>query len=149
MLNINDKMKKIISDGSNLNLEKKYLAFLDEIVSKTKRIGDCIIYDDEGISESDIDWERVLKFVGDFTGYEVACNEFRLEKSECDITQCQKLAHDMHSMLQNKYKEKQFVVYVYINDGNIDVRFHTYRITEGFWVKEDLNGYDNPILWIM
>lgn len=149
MLNMNDKMKKIISNESNLNLEKKYLAFLDEIISKTKRVGDCIIYDDEGISDSDINWEKIFKLVGDFTGYEVACNEFRWEKGECDVTQCQKLAQDMLNMLQNKYKEKQFVVYVYINDGNIDVRFHTYRATEGFWLMEDLNGYDNPILWFM
>ena len=70
-----------------------------EIISKTKIIKDCVIYDDEGINESDINWNVVSKYVRDLTEYEVACNEFRLRKDEFKNNQYQNLAYKMHSMI--------------------------------------------------
>ena len=146
MINMNEKMKKAITVANNEDLDTKTIAFLEEIVSKTKIINDCVIYDDEGIEESDIDWDRIGKFFGDLTGYEVSSNEIRLWKDEFRTQQYQKIASSLHNMLKNKYRNRRFAVYVCVYEDSIDIRFHTYRITEGFWLLEDLNGYEDPII---
>lgn len=35
---------------------------------------------------------------------------------------------------------------MYINGDFIEIRFHTYRIMEGFWLDENLDEYSNPVL---
>lgn len=146
MLNMNTEMKKIISAEVSKNFSNKTKLFLEEIVSNTKIIKDCVIYDNEGINESDINWDNFSKYVRDLTEYEVDCNEFRIEKNEINNSQYQKLAYKMHDMLKSKFPNRKFAVYVCINGDYIEIRFHTYRITEGLWLDEHLDKYSNPVL---
>lgn len=146
MLIINDEMKKIISNSVTQRLDIKTKTFLQEIVNNTKILKDCVIYDEDGIEESMINWNRMLKIVGDATGYEIGCNEFRLEKDEVGAGQYQMLAYELHAMLKDKYPNRKFVIYLSVNDGYPEIRFHTYRTEDGFWLQEDLNVYIAPIL---
>lgn len=149
MLYINDKMKKVIAAQNNEELDEETKKILKDIVNQTKQMKDCIIFDDEGLNESDIHFDRVLKFVGDLTGYEVACNEFRKGKSEFWTAQFQKTASYINKMLKNKFGDREFAVYICINDEDIEIRFHTYRENEGLWLTEDFNEYNNPILCLV
>ncbi len=149
MVNMNNQMRKIISNENNQKCDEKMHEFLKGIINKTKIIRDCVIYDDEGIDESDVDFDSVLKMVGDLTGYEVNCNEFRYEKNKIITYSYLNIANDLNNMLENKYRNRKFVIYVCVGDECIEIRFHTYRETEGSWLDEDLNKYNKPILCFM
>ncbi len=145
ILTINDKMKKKISNNVPQSLDNKTKAFLHKIVNNTKILKDCVIYDEYGIEDM-IDWNSILEIVGDATGYEIGCNEFRLEKDEVGAGQYQMLAYELHAILKDKYPDRKFVIYLSVNGGYPEIRFHTYRTGDGFWLEEDLNVYITPIL---
>ena len=78
MVNMNKIMKKMLLEDEKDNEISKIDLITEEIVSKTKIIRDCVIFDEDGtLDESKINFSRILKFVMDWTGYEVSCNELR------------------------------------------------------------------------
>lgn len=109
---------------------------------------DCVIYDEDGINEDDINLDRIMKFVFDLTGYEIGCNEFRVEKNDIKDNQYQKIAINLLEMLETKYKNRKFAVYVCVNDDYIEIRFHTYRQEDGLWLDKNLNEYNVPVLYV-
>ena len=145
---MNNEMKKIVSNQTIENCDNKFGTILDNIIKKTRRIKESVIYDEDEIDESTIDFERVFNFVGDWTGYEISCNEIRIETVMLSSNQYVTFANMLQKMLKNKYKDKDFIVYIYLNDDYIEVRFHVYREKEGFWLNENLNMYNNPILYV-
>ncbi|WP_281518730.1 hypothetical protein [Thomasclavelia cocleata] len=148
MLYMNKAMEEIVSTQIIESYNNEINSILDKIVQKTRRIQDSVIFDEDEIDESTIDFERIFKFVDDWTGYEISCNEIRIEKSILSSNQYVTFANMLHEMLKNKYIDKKFVVYICLNDNYIEVRFHTYRENEGFWLNENLNIYRNPILYV-
>ena len=82
------------------------------------------------------------------TGYEVDSNEIIIDKEDIDESCHMALADVLIDELQRKYSGKKFVVYILDMDEYIAVRFHTYREDEGLWLDEDLNKYDEPILYV-
>ena len=62
-------MKKMLRGNKEYNEMSKINLITEEVVSKTKLIRDCIIFE--------INFSRILKFDKDWTGYEVSCNELR------------------------------------------------------------------------
>ena len=78
MVNMNKIMKKMLLEDEKDNEISKIDLITEEVVSKTKLIRDCIIFDEDGmLDESEINFSRILKFDKDWTGYEVSCNELR------------------------------------------------------------------------
>lgn len=145
---MNKMMKKIVSNQTIESCDNKFNAILDNILKKTRRIQESVIYDEDEIDESTINFERVFKFVGDWTGYEISCNEIRIENIMLSPNQYVTFANMLQKMLKNKYKDKDFVVYICLNDDYIEIRFHIYRENEGFWLNENLNMYNSPILYV-
>lgn len=148
MLYMNRAMKKIISNQTVESCENKFNTILDNILKKTRRIQESIIYDEDEIDESTVNFERIFKFVGDLTGYEISCNEIRIENIMLSSNQYVIFANMLQKMLKNKYEDKDFVVYICLNDDYIEVRFHTYRENEGFWLNENLDMYNTPVLYV-
>ena len=150
MIKMNDMMNAMLEDDKRAESCLKLDAILGEIVSKTKKIKDCIIYDKDGtLEEEKINFNRIIQFVGDWTGYEVSCNELRFERKSIPQSQFLVLASSLSDMLSQKFNGKKIVVYISLCDNEIELRFHTYRKDEGLWLDEDLNKYDMPILcWI-
>lgn len=150
MVKMNDMMNAILKDEKEPESSLQLDSILTEIVSKTKKIKDCIIYDKyETLEEEKINFDRILRFVGDWTGYEVSCNELRFERNSISQSQFGVLASRLGDMLSQKCNGKQIVVYISLCDNEIELRFHTYREDEGLWLDKDLNKYDMPILyWI-
>ena len=147
---MNDMMNAILKDEKELEFSLQLDSILTEIVSKTKKIKDCIIYDkDRTLEEEKINFDKILQFVGDWTGYEVSCNELRFERNNISQGQFRVLASRLGDMLSQKFNGKEIVVYILLCDNEIELRFHTYRENEGLWLDKDLNKYDIPILyWI-
>ena len=123
---------------------------LREIVSKTKIIRNCVIYDkDKTLEEKQINFNKIIQFFGDWTGYEVSCNELIFERNSIHSNQFLVLASRLSNMLSQKFNGKEIVVYILLSEKEIELRFHTYRENENLWLDEDLNKYDVPILyWI-
>lgn len=151
MIKMNEMMKKILKgDVEQECCSKMDDTILNEIVNKTKIIKECIIYDKDGtLEEEKINFNRILQFFGDWTGYEASCNELRFERQKILPSQFLVLANDLSHMLSQKCNGKKIVVYISLYDDEIEVRFHIYRKEEQLWLDEDLNKYDLPILyWI-
>ena len=66
------------SDYDDFCVPSKIDILFQNILEFTHQVGQSIIYDEDSLSDSDINWERVFKFSGDLTGYESGCNEFML-----------------------------------------------------------------------
>lgn len=150
MVKMNDIMNAILKDEKGIESSLQLDSILTEIVGKTKNIKDCIIYDKDGsLEEEKINIDKILQFVGDWTGYEVSCNELRFERNSISQGQFGVLASRLSDMLSQKFNGKEIVVYILLCDNEIELRFHTYRKCEGLWLDTDLNKYDIPILyWI-
>ncbi len=150
MVKMNDMMNAILKDEKGEESSLQLDSILTEIVSKTKKIKNCIVYDKDGtLEEEKINFGRILQFVGDWTGYEVSCNELRFERNSILQSQFGVLASRLGDMLSQKFNGKEIVVYISLCDNEIELRFHTYREEEGLWLDKDLNKYDMPILyWI-
>lgn len=147
---MNDMMNAILRDEKVEESSLQLDAMLTEIVSKTKEIKDCIIYDKDGTLEAEkINFKRIIQFVGDWTGYEVSCNELRFERKSIPQSQFEVLASRLGDMLSQKFNGKEIVVYISLCDNEIELRFHTHREDERLWLDKDLNKYDMPILcWL-
>ena len=144
MINMNDTMKAIIEKEEEYNVQLDNV--INKIVDNIKIIKECIIYDEDGtLEEEKINFDRILKFVGDWTGYEVSCNEFRFEKEIIKPNQFLIFANKLSNKISQKYNEKKNVIYIILND-DVELRFHTYRENEKLWLDENLNQYDIPIL---
>lgn len=150
---LNTKMENIIYEHNNKSedFNKCISEFCDNYLLKTKRILDCIIYDQEGdLSEEKINFERLLQFYGDWTGYEASCNEIRLtdylELNKNNIGYILDVFNSFKKGLLNMYPNRKFCIIISIDEQDITMRFHTYRKEEGMWLSEDLESYDNPIL---
>lgn len=150
MINMNESMKRIIEKGEAWECYKEIDDILHEVISKTKKVRDCIVYDSHGeIEEEKINFDIIMQFVGDWTGYEVNCNELRCEKQKISPSYYSILAERVGGMLSQQYEGNRIVVYILLYDNDLELRFHTFRKDEGLWLDEDLNTYDRPILYWM
>lgn len=147
MIKMNELMKSIMEKSEKWECCKEIGDILNEIISKTKKVRSCIVYDsNEEIEEEKINYDIIMQFVGDWTGYEVSCNELRYEKQKISPGYFTILAERIGVMLSQQYEGKRFVVYIFLYDDELELRFHTFRKDEGLWLDEDLNKYDKPIL---
>jgi hypothetical protein len=144
---MNKAMEKIISTQITESYDNQFNSILDKIVEATKRIKNAVIYDKDETEESTIDFARIFKFVDDWTGYEISCNEIIIEKNIASFNYGT-FANMLHKKLKNKYTDKDFVVYICLKDNYIEIRFHTYRKNEGLWLNKNLNMYSYPILYV-
>lgn len=150
MIKMNEMMKLILEGEENQECNLQIDKILYEIIDKTKMIKDCIIYDKNGtLKEDNINFNRIIDFFGDWTGYEVSCNELIFERQSILPKYFLSFANRLSYLLSQKYDVKRIVVYISLCDDEIELRFHTYRHNEGLWLVDDLNKYDKPILcWI-
>ena len=150
MMNMNDAKKRLLENED----EKPDFLDIDTIVKgivdKTKLIKNCVIFDEDGsLDEKEIHFDKIMKFVENWTGYEYSCNEISINKYNISANQFLILAEKMYTTLSQKYCGKKFVVIIYVTDEVIDLRFHTYRRNDGIWIDENLNNYDSPVLYWM
>ena len=146
MIYLNSAMEKLLLNENDKKETLKTRTIIREVVNKTKIIKDCIIFDENGkLEESKINFDRILKIVGDWTGYEISCNELRYFKSELPPDQFLCFADGLNSALSQKYNGRKFGIVITLDSEIIDLRLHTYREKEGLWLDTTLDKYDNTI----
>jgi len=150
MLKMNKLMKEILETEEDKKCYLQIDVIVNEILSRTKIIKNCIIYDEEGdLVKENINFNNIIRFFGDWTGYEVSCNELRFERQGGFSSQMLVFVSKLSYMLSQKYNGKKFVIYISLCDDEIELRFHTYRKDEPLWLDEDLDKYDRPILYFI
>ncbi len=146
MINMNRKMKKILNKQGEQSPCSEVNIIVNDIVENTKIIRECILYDKENtLKEEKINFTRILRMVGDWTGYEVSCNEIRFSLEKVNASNCVELAEKLSCLLTLKYV-KDVVIYITLYENMSELRFHTYRENEQLWLEKDLNKYNMPIL---
>lgn len=146
MLKVNRAMEQLIYSQTFANNHCEYNSIIDRITHNTKTIKESIVYDTEGIDESLVDFKRIFKYVDDWTGYEIMCNEILFQSSVLPASQYIVFAKKLQDSLQSKFSGKRFAIYLCAKNDFIELRFHTYRKNEGLWLNDDLNEYDDPVL---
>lgn len=142
MIIMNNKMKKLSIYEDKLDRETKEK--LDQIIKNTRLIKDCIVYDEENLNETSFNIDRVLKFTKTYTAYEIGCNELLIDRT--DNLAFTSISDYLLNSFEKKFKDFRFVVYLIVQENTVIIRFHIYRENEGFWLSNDLNEYDDPIL---
>ncbi len=147
MFSMNEIMRDLIQKNGKRGNPDDVEWIVQQVISGSKLIRDCVVFDYEGdLKEENINFGRIMKFVGDWTGFEVFYNELRYEKTELPYNQYLNLVAKLVDALEEKY-DRKFVIYLSnTNDGFIDLRYHSYRESEGLWLDENLDVYDNPVL---
>lgn len=115
------------------------------IIECTHCVGETIIYDEENINESDVDWEKIFSFTNNYTGYEIGCNEFSIPIDKVENVSVYLLALDFLKRLKNKFSDVEFVIYFLINNEKLEIRYHVFRENEEFWIH-DFNKIEYPFL---
>ena len=148
MINMNKRMEELLRQAERSEGAAKIRTLAEEIVSRTGAVGDCVLFDREGdLDETEIDFDNVLRLFKDRTGYEISCNELRFSQEELPTNQFLHLTERLDAALSQKYMGRKFAIILIVNGEWIDVRFHTYRKEEDLWLDEDLNQYNDPILY--
>lgn len=141
-------MKQLLQEGEKKTGIPQIKLITEEVVNKTKLVRDCVIFDESGkLDENKINFSRILKFVKDWTGYEISCNELRFSKEEIPPNQFLYLAEELGTKFSEEYEGRKFGIIISLLDEWVDLRFHTYREAEGLWLDKNLNKYDTPILY--
>lgn len=144
MINMNSKMKLLTN--TNGELDEAIINRLDNIIYNTRLINNCVIYDEDGLNDSDLNMDKILKFTKTFTAYEIGCNELVIEKiNPMPFT---KIATYLLDSLTSKFVGCEFVVYIIAKEEMVEIRFHRYRENEGFWLSGNIDEYDEPLLCI-
>ena len=147
MNNMNSMMKQLLETSCKQEHNMQIDTLIEEIVNRTKMIKDCVVYDeDDSLREDRIDFNRILEFVGDKTGYEISCNEVVLDKRQISPKDYLELITKLCYLLSVKYNPQRFVGYISVYDDYVEVRFHTQRTEEAAWLEDDLEKYEMPIM---
>lgn len=146
---VNQKMEAIIMEQDQ-ECSPQTTELIKGIAAKTKLIRNCIIYDQKGdLEEDQIDFDSILAIVGDWTGYEAGCNELRLPLQSIPPEQYLAFAEGLGRRLSESYGGRECVVYLFVQEDALELRFHTVHNYEQAWLDEDLDSYDCPILcWV-
>ncbi len=147
MINTNWMMNQILlKEGEKKGLQAEMIS--KQVIKKTRLIRNCVIFDENGtLNEERMNFDRILKIVGDWTGYEVSSNEIRFSKEEIPRDQMLYFVDCLNLELSKKYKKRTFGIIISLYDEFVDLRFHTYREKEGLWLDNNLDKYDVPILY--
>lgn len=141
MIYMNELMKKQFDNESG-NMQD----LAKEIVSNTRKIYDCLVYDKEcEINETKINFDRIMMMYGDRTGYEVSCNEIRLKKDRLLKNQFTTFLVEFDREITAKFSRK-VVIYIQEFEDSLELRFHSFREHEKLWLSENLDDYDIPIV---
>ena len=124
----NQGMKEIMKQTNSQEIDVDTKESLDIVINNVRILKNCLIYDTEGINETDIDLERLLKFTGDLSGYESGVNEIMLNKTS--RSNYLTIAVYVLNELKKRFSDREIAVYVIIKDKYIEIKFHTYRIQD-------------------
>ena len=144
MVNKNAAMEKLLN-GQRQQSAESMAEFVALIVEKTRLIGEAVVYDDEGIDETKVDFSRIFSFVNDWTGYEISCNEIQVNCSQYSADDCIILIRDIKNALEDCFQNRRFVVFVTITEQEAVIQFHTFRENAQSWLLQDIELYSEPI----
>ncbi len=150
MISMNKAMKSELQGISQCVCSTQVEEVVQSVIGRVHLIKDCIIYDERGeIKEESINFERILRFVGDWTGYEVSCSEIRFPRERIPKEQMMDFMRKIRDGLSRIIHGEKVVVYISLFEGELELRFHRYRENERAWLADELDVYCTPIIRMM
>ena len=150
MISMNKAMKSELQGISQCVCSTQVEEVVQSVIGHVHLIKDCIIYDERGeIKEGSINFERILRFVGYWTGYEVSCREIRFSRERIPKEQMMDFMRKIRDGLSQIIHGEKVVVYISLFEGELELRFHRYRENERAWLADELDVYCTPIIRMM
>ena len=146
MVKMNAGMRELLKK-TNSKCTLNIADYCTSIVSKTKCINDCILYDEFGdLEQKKINWDFVLKNHQDWTGYEVSRNEILISELLFHEKYVFDFLSELKNQLKDKFPQRKFCIIMSYGD-RAHLRFHTFRVMEGLWLSPEVDEYEEPILY--
>lgn len=154
----NKLMTDLICSFSN-NDDRKTVISLEELGNlmnkKIVKIVDTFILEDVHASikveAAEKNFDKLIKTYTDKTGYESACNEFRIVDYFPENLSVEEQWKIGLIVMENFLQKEDFpipcIFYYGYDEGILTMRFHKYRYSEGLWLSEDLEGFNNPVAY--
>ncbi|WP_342479905.1 hypothetical protein NST07_18015 [Paenibacillus sp. FSL L8-0340] len=141
-----------------ISTTNKNLFQLEKIIyPKIVEVRECFILDIEGeLKIENINWERVMKFHKDKTGYEASCNELRvndyikdIDKTRDNILICAlQIMEGWENQLRKCFPGNKFLIVLSYDDQYATLRFYKERPEEKNWLSHDLEGYKDQAIMV-
>ncbi|WP_268625029.1 hypothetical protein [Paenibacillus alvei] len=141
-----------------ISMTNKDFSHLEKIINpKIVEVQECFILDLEGeLKIENINWERVMKFHKDKTGYEASCNELRINDyvNDTDITRediiicALQIMDGWENQLRRCFPEHNFLIVLSCDDEYATLRFHKERPDENNWLNYDLEKYKDQAIMV-
>ena len=139
-------MRLLLSEDNNGHNQALITDLVKSIVDKTRTIKEAVIIDEDSIDESTVNFNMLFRFVNNWTGYEVSCNEFQIENELSSCRDVIAFVELLKKALEKKYTDRRFKVFAFFDGGTTTVHFHVIREDEGAWLDANLEKYKNPIV---
>ncbi|MDA1476423.1 hypothetical protein [Bacillus changyiensis] len=117
--------------------------------------GECFILDiKNNLDTENINWERVMKFHRDKTGYEASCNELRVNDYIQNTDETTVLLYAFQTMdgwekqLKDRFPQHKFILILSYDQGYATLRFHKKREDESNWLSADLEKYKQQAILV-
>lgn len=153
---MNKNMKSLLE---KVKIEKEGLIKINPgklstiMLPRFKEVYDCIIIDmNNEIKEENINFKRILSMFGDRTGYEVSCNEIRINdyidySDEFAVIQLAEIIMDTWKYkLKSEFPKYRFCIILSFSEGYATLRCHAVRENEGSWLKGDIDEYKDSAI---
>lgn len=149
--NGNDKIKEIIRNSENseefkIDFKEIDYYFTNNII----KVKDAYIiekFDEKTpISYIETNFDKIISFNGDVTGYECSINEITIfDMNTISKEQQYLLGIKIMENYMTKINFPTPAIFYFMYDGeSLTIKFHKYRSNEGLLVSNDLNNYEEP-----
>ena len=143
MICLNKKMAVLLAEEKSFDTNDiKQLCV--GIVSKTRHINDCILYDFSNPEK--INWDYVLKTYGDLIGFETSQSEIIIPDEIFCRNGISILLTELEKLFHKRFQNKR-VCFILSHNGLGLLRFHTYTSMDKMWLSHDLEGYKEAVLY--
>lgn len=152
MIKMNNLMRIKIEEANKFKDEKKFRdpkkieKICENILKYTKLIQGCVIYDEHNMFNKN-DKKLNISDGSNFSIYEYDCSEIVFQLNSIYDNEILLFIDTLLLKLTQKYHNKKFCVIVCINKWYFIVRFHVYRENEGLPFSDNLDLYDDPIIY--
>lgn len=106
----------------------------------------CKLY--KSLNEVSVSIEFIKKYFSDLTGYEVGNNEFFYPLDLIPLENFFDFLFGLEKTIAAS-NNMPFGIIVSIDKEKIFIRIHLYREQDGLWLADNLDAYDEPLLYLI
>lgn len=151
---MNDRMKKLIDEVSDYDCPRSSIKIKDIcllLYPSFKEVDGAIILEivEDGSMPEKLNMENIIRYDGNLSGYEGACNEIRLNdyikypkgNGRSVLKFALQLQKSWMAKIKIEYPDYKFCFILFYDGEFANLRFHRIRVNE-IYLAEDLEDYE-------